>query len=152
MKYPFHRIGSLLTAEEAQSSSIVRDTLASKAEGNGQTSRLELVQAEARLEETSKVTETPKVWWKERGKERVGEGGKKREREGRRVVEKKEKNKEREVRQVGRGGGMKGARQGEIPIIIHVIQHTYKCTLGGGFCYFNGSRGERRSTATSQEG
>ena len=103
MKYPFHRIGSLLTAEEAQSSSIVRDTLASKAEGNGQTSRLELVQAEARLEETSKVTETPKVWWKERGKERVGEGGKKRGREGRRVVERKEKIK-REVRQVGGGG------------------------------------------------
>ena len=61
MKYPFHRIGSLLTAEEAQCSSIVRDTLASKTEGEGQASRLQLVQAEARLEETSKLTETSKV-------------------------------------------------------------------------------------------
>lgn len=60
MKYPFHRVGSLLTAEEAQCSSIVRETLqASKTEGEGQTSRLQLVQAGQRLEdvpETSKVS------------------------------------------------------------------------------------------------
>ena len=62
MKYPFHRVGSLLTVEEAQCSSIVRDTVASKTEeGEGQASKLQLVQPEARLEEISKPTEAPKV-------------------------------------------------------------------------------------------
>ena len=43
MKYPFHRVGSLLSQEEAQSSSVVRDALASKAgeDGNG---KLQLIQ------------------------------------------------------------------------------------------------------------
>ena len=63
MKYPFHRVGSLLTPEEAQSSSIVGNTLAStsKTETEGETSRLQLVQAGERFEDTSKVTETTKV-------------------------------------------------------------------------------------------
>ena len=60
MKYPFHRVGSLLTAEEAQRSSIVRDTLqASKTEGEGQTSRLQLVRAGERVED---APVTSKVW------------------------------------------------------------------------------------------
>ena len=59
MKYPFHCIGSLLTAEEAQCSSIVRDTLASKTEGEGQGSRLRLVQRNE--EELSKQAETEQV-------------------------------------------------------------------------------------------
>ena len=33
MKYPFHRIGSLLSREEAESSSIVRDALATETDG-----------------------------------------------------------------------------------------------------------------------
>lgn len=115
MKYPFHRVGSLLTAEEAQCSSIVRDTLASKTEGDGQANRLQLVQAEARLEDIKKITETPKVHClkeMERKREREREGEKKSGRE-------KRKNKERE--RLGKfffwgGGYTKETRQEEISV------------------------------------
>lgn len=60
MKYPFHRIGSLLSPEEAQCSSIVRDTLANKTEGEGQVSRLQLVQRNE--EDLSRLAETQQVW------------------------------------------------------------------------------------------
>ena len=45
MKYPFHRIGSLLTQEEAEGSAIVREALASKAGGDGR-GKVTLVKSE----------------------------------------------------------------------------------------------------------
>lgn len=40
MKYPFHRIGALLSREEAESSSIVRDVLTTETDGG----KMQLVQ------------------------------------------------------------------------------------------------------------
>ena len=61
MKYPFHRVGSLLSQEEAQSSSVVRDTLDSKAgeDGNGKLQRIQTVTVNK--EERSESTEVPQV-------------------------------------------------------------------------------------------
>ena len=59
MKYPFHRVGSLLSLEEAQSSSIIRNTLASKAEGGSGDGGLQLVQDGGRNEE--ELSNTPQV-------------------------------------------------------------------------------------------
>ena len=62
MKYPFHRVGSLLSPEEAQCSSIVKETLARKAEGEGPASRMQLLQPSSRnSEEFSTLAEAPQV-------------------------------------------------------------------------------------------
>lgn len=47
MKYPFHRVGSLLSREEAESSSVVKEALANKAAGEKEGGcKMELVRAE----------------------------------------------------------------------------------------------------------
>ena len=64
MKYPFHRIGSLLSKEEVGSSSVVKDALTKKEgeEGNGM---MQLVQAEGESQEqqSSEDTVATRVSW-----------------------------------------------------------------------------------------
>ena len=60
MKYPFHRIGSLLTQEEAEGSAIVREALASKAGGDG-SGKVTLVKSEPKDEEMSEEASSQQV-------------------------------------------------------------------------------------------
>ena len=60
MKYPFHRVGSLLTQEEAESSAIVKQALAGKTEKDGH-GQMTLVPAESEDGGLSKVAANQQV-------------------------------------------------------------------------------------------
>lgn len=59
MKYPFHRIGALLSREEAECSSIVRDSLTTKSEAGGM--QVVETETESRGELAQSVEAQPQV-------------------------------------------------------------------------------------------